>query len=214
MATACRLAVDCGRGGGRGERDLRAGARSARQADAGARGGGGRGAGSWPRRWPRSTASSTGRWSRRTRSPGRLVVDAAVEHDAALIVVGSPSKRRARPQPARGVLRPDGRLHPAQGAVPRDRHPLPGRRRAGSRPWRLPLQHRQDDRRRAAEAERAHRRRRVAHGALARPWVRITMCTPSSPECCTTCATDTPWSPSARATCASTPGSSSTSKRR
>lgn len=30
----------------------------------------------------------------RTRSPGRLVVDAAVTHDAALIVVGSPEKRR------------------------------------------------------------------------------------------------------------------------
>jgi APA family basic amino acid/polyamine antiporter len=30
----------------------------------------------------------------RTRSPGRLVVDAAVEHDAGLIIVGSPYKRR------------------------------------------------------------------------------------------------------------------------
>jgi basic amino acid/polyamine antiporter, APA family len=30
----------------------------------------------------------------RTRSPGRMVVDAATEHDAALIVVGSPYKRR------------------------------------------------------------------------------------------------------------------------
>jgi APA family basic amino acid/polyamine antiporter len=30
----------------------------------------------------------------RTRSPGRLVVDAAIEHDAGLIVVGSPQKHR------------------------------------------------------------------------------------------------------------------------
>ena len=30
----------------------------------------------------------------RTRNPGRLVVDAAVEHDAQLIIVGSPQKRR------------------------------------------------------------------------------------------------------------------------
>jgi basic amino acid/polyamine antiporter, APA family len=32
--------------------------------------------------------------TQRTRSPGRVVVDAAVEHDAGLIVVGSPHKRR------------------------------------------------------------------------------------------------------------------------
>ena len=31
----------------------------------------------------------------RTRSPGRLVVDAAIEHDAGLIVVGSPQKHRS-----------------------------------------------------------------------------------------------------------------------
>jgi nucleotide-binding universal stress UspA family protein len=30
----------------------------------------------------------------RTRSPGRLVVDAAVEHEAGLIIVGSPQKHR------------------------------------------------------------------------------------------------------------------------
>ncbi len=30
----------------------------------------------------------------RTRNPGRLVVDAAVENDAQLIIVGSPQKRR------------------------------------------------------------------------------------------------------------------------
>jgi APA family basic amino acid/polyamine antiporter len=30
----------------------------------------------------------------RTRSPGRLIVDAAVEHDAAMIVIGAPDKRR------------------------------------------------------------------------------------------------------------------------
>jgi nucleotide-binding universal stress UspA family protein len=30
----------------------------------------------------------------RTRNPGRLVVDAAVEYDAQLIIVGSPQKRR------------------------------------------------------------------------------------------------------------------------
>ena len=66
----------------------------------------------------------------RTRSPGRLVVDAAIEHDAGLIVVGSPQKHRVAPKRARGVLRADGRLHPAQGAVPRDRDALPRGRRA------------------------------------------------------------------------------------
>ena len=35
----------------------------------------------------------------RTRSPGRLVVDTAIEHDAGLIVVGSPQKRRLARSP-------------------------------------------------------------------------------------------------------------------
>ncbi len=37
----------------------------------------------------------------RTRSPGRMVVDAAIEHEAALIVIGAPDKPRRGAQPSR-----------------------------------------------------------------------------------------------------------------
>ena len=61
----------------------------------------------------------------RTRNAGRTIVDAVNEHGATLIVIGSPEKRRLAAQPAGRVLRRYRRLRPAQGAVPRDRDPLP-----------------------------------------------------------------------------------------
>ena len=66
----------------------------------------------------------------RTRSPGQA---RGRRRDRAR---RGPDRRRLaaeaprRPKRARGVLRADGRLHPAQGAVPRDRDALPRGRRA------------------------------------------------------------------------------------
>ncbi len=113
-------------GGGRSQRPLRARPRADRQADARtrARGGGGAGArgvagrrirrrvqgGGLAHAQPRAAGRRRGRRIRRTADHGGIAVQAP-----------------PRPQPARGVLRRDGRFHPPQGPVQGDRDPLPGR---------------------------------------------------------------------------------------